>query len=108
MRFPTSTRSRSMASPDLKSRVLAAVAEIPAPTRRDLLRRQASSIAAGVAFALGLFWIEGGLRLMGRPPTLVAWTALGTSCFTGLGMWFLFRRGGSGLRRGWPALALAT
>jgi hypothetical protein len=97
-----------MASPDRRSRILASVAEIPAPTRRELLRRQAWLILVGVAGALTLFWVEGGLRATGRPPSLVAWTSLGTSCFTGVGMWFLFTRGRSGIRRGWAVLGLAT
>jgi hypothetical protein len=97
-----------MASVDRRSRVLAAVGEIAAPTRSELLRRQAWLVLAGVAGALTLFWVEGGLRATGRPPSLVAWTSLGTSCFAGVGMWFLFTRGRSGFRRRWAALALAT
>jgi hypothetical protein len=97
-----------MAPPDRKSRITAAVAEIPAPTRRQLLRRQAWLIFAGVAGALTLFWAEGGLRATGRPPSLIAWTAVGTSCFVGVGMWLLFTRGRSGRRRGWAVLGLAT
>src|SRR4029077_18863558 len=50
----------------------------------------------------------GGLRAPAGPPSLVAWTSLGTSCFSGVGMWFLFTRGRSGFRRRWAALALAT
>jgi len=57
---------------------------------------------------LTLFWVEGGLRATGRPPSLVAWTSLGTSCFVGVGMWFLFTRTRSGHRRGWSVLGLAT
>ena len=97
-----------MASLDRKSRILAAISEAPAPTRRELVRRQARLILTGVAGALALFWIEGGLRATGRPPSLVAWTSLGTSCFVGVGMWFLFTRGRSGIRRGWAVLVLAT
>jgi hypothetical protein len=97
-----------MASVDRRSRILASIGEIPAPTRRELLRRQAWLILTGVAGALTLFWVEGGLRATGRPPSLVAWTSLGTSCFAGAGMWFLFTRGRSGFRRGWAALGLAT
>jgi hypothetical protein len=97
-----------MASPDLRDRVLAAIAEIPAPTRRQLVRRQAWLVLAGIAGALTLFAVEGGLRATGRPPSLVAWTALGTSCLSGVGMWFLFTRGRSGRRRRWTALALAA
>jgi hypothetical protein len=91
-----------------RDRVLASIGEIPAPTRRELARRQAWFVLAGVLGALTLFWVEGGLRAMGRPPSLVAWTSLGTSCFVGAGMWFLFTRTRSGHRRGWSALGLAT
>jgi hypothetical protein len=97
-----------MAPPDRRSRILASVSAIPAPTRRELLRRQAWLVLVGVAGALTLFFLEGGLRATGRPPSLVAWTSLGTSCFVGVGMWFLFTRGRSGLRRGWAVLGLAT
>jgi hypothetical protein len=97
-----------MASPEQRARVLAAVGGIPAPTRSALLRRQAWLISAGVASALTLFLDAGGLRATGRPPSLVAWTALGTACFVGVGMWFLFSRGRSGFRRGWAVLGLAA
>ena len=91
-----------------EARVLASIGEIAAPTRRELVRRQSWFVLSGVAGALTLFWVEGGLRATGRPPSLVAWTSLGTSGFVGVGMWFLFTRGRSGLRRPWPALVLAT
>src|SRR4051812_2057764 len=97
-----------MAPADRKSRILATIAETPAPTRRELLRRQTWLVLAGVAGALSLFWMAGGLRVTGRPPSLIAWTSVGTACFGGVGMSFLFTRGNSGLRRGWLALALAT
>ena len=97
-----------MTSPDRRSRILASVTQMPAPTRGELVRRQAWLVLAGIAGALTLFGVEGGLRATGRPPSLVAWTALGTSCFTGIGMWFLFSRGRSGFRRGWAVLGLAT
>ena len=97
-----------MASPDRRSRILASVAAIPAPTRGELGRRQVWLALAGIAGALTLFGVEGGLRATGRPPSLVAWTALGTSCFTGVGMWFLFSRGRSGFRRRWAVLGLAA
>ena len=97
-----------MESLDRRKRVLASVGGIAAPTRRELLRRQAWLIGVGVVGALTLFWIEGGLRATGRPPSLVAWTSLGTSCFVGTGMWFLFTRTRAGHRRGWAVLGLAT
>ena len=97
-----------MESFERRDRVLAAIGEIPAPTRREHVRRQAWLVISGVLGALSLFWVEGGLRTTGRPPSLVAWTSLGTSCFVGAGMWFLFTRTRSGHRRGWSVLGLAT
>ena len=72
-----------MVPADRKSRILAAISETPAPTRRELLRRQTWLVLAGVAGALSLFWIAGGLRVSGRPPSLIAWTSVGTACFGG-------------------------
>ena len=86
-------------SPDFKSRVLASVREVPAPTRKETLQRQTWLIAAGLTGALALFFIKGGLRVTSRPPSLIALTSLGTAIFVGVGMWLLFTRGPSGLRR---------
>jgi len=95
-------------SPERRSRILASIGEIPAPTRRELARRRAWFVICGVLGALTLFLVEGGMRATGRPPSLIAWTSLGTSCFVGVGMWFLFTRTRSGHRRAWSVLALAT
>ena len=86
-------------SPDFKSRVLASVREVPAPTRKETLQRQTWLIAAGLTGALALFFIKGGLRVTSRPPSLIALTSVGTAMFVGVGMWLLFTRGPSGLRR---------
>jgi hypothetical protein len=86
-------------SPDFKSRVLASVREVPAPTRKETLQRQTWLIAAGLTGALALFFIKGGVGLTSRPPSLIALTAVGTAIFVGVGMWLLFTRGPSGLRR---------
>ena len=97
-----------MESLERRNRILASIGEIPAPTRRELARRQAWLVISGVLGALTLFWVEGGLRATGRPPSLIAWTSLGTSCFVGVGMWFLFTRTRSKHRRKWSVLSLAT
>jgi len=86
-------------SPDFKSRVLASVREVPAPTRKETLQRQTWLIAAGVTGALALFFIRGGLRVTSRPPSLIALTSVGTAIFVGVGKWLLITRGPSGLRR---------
>ena len=86
-------------SPELKSRVLASVREVPAPTRKETLRRQTWLFAAGLAGALAIFFAKGGLRVTNRPPSLVALTSVGTAVLVGVGMWLLFTRGRTGLRR---------
>ena len=95
-------------SPDFKSRVLASVREVPAPTRKETLQRQTWLIAAGLIGALALFFIKGGLRVTSRPPSLIALTSVGTAIFVGVGMWLLFTRGPSGLRRPRTVLIGAT
>jgi hypothetical protein len=86
-------------SPEFKSRVLASVREVPAPTRKETLRRQTWLFGAGLLGALVIFFAKGGLRVTNRPPSLVALTSAGTAVFVGVGMWLLFTRGRSGLRR---------
>ncbi len=86
-------------SPEFKSRLLAQVREVPAPTRKETLRRQTWLFAAGLVGALAIFFIKGGLRVTARPPSLIALTSLGTAAFVGVGMWLLFTRGPTGLRR---------
>ena len=95
-------------SPDFKSRVLASVREVPAPTRKETLQRQTWLIAAGLTGALALFFVKGGLRVTSRPPSLIALTSVGTAIFVGVGMWLLFTRGPSGLRRPRTVLIGAT
>lgn len=84
---------------DMKERVLAAVAEVPAPTRAEVMRARAWLLACGVVGALAVFVLKGGLRLIARPPLLVALTSVGTAAISGVGMWFLFTRGRSMLGR---------
>jgi hypothetical protein len=86
-------------SPEFKSRVLASVREVPAPTRKETLRRQSWLFAAGLLGALAIFFAQGGLRVTNRPPSLIALTSVGTAVFVGIGMWLLFTRGRTGLRR---------
>jgi hypothetical protein len=94
-------------SPEFKSRVLASVSEVPAPTRKETLRRQTWLFAAGLLGALAIFFAKGGLRVTNRPPSLIALTSVGTAVFVGIGMWLLFTRGRTGLRRP-RAVLLAT
>jgi hypothetical protein len=95
-------------SPDLKQRIFASVSEVPSPTRGQVLRARAWLFACGVAGAIGIFFIEGGVRLTARPPSLVALTSLGTAVIAGVGMWVLFTRGRSALGRPGSRLLLAA
>ncbi len=96
-------------SPDLRDRVLNAASRQPAPTRAQAARARLWLFAAGIAGALAIFVMWGGLRVADRPPSLVALTSLGTATFAGLAMYVLFtRRGRSALRRPTAWLALAA
>jgi hypothetical protein len=86
-------------SPDLKQRVLAAVADVPAPTRAQTLRARSWLLGCGVVGALAIFFVEGGVRTTARPPSMMALTSLGTAVIAGVGMWILFSRGRSALGR---------
>jgi len=95
-------------SPDLKQRVFAAVGNIPAPTRSQTLRARAWLLGCGVAGALAIFLVRGGLRVTERPPSLIALTSLGTAVIAGLGIWVLFTRGRSMVGRPRRALLAAA
>ena len=95
-------------SADLKQRVLASVADIPAPTRAQARRARAWLFACGVIGAIAIFFLEGGVRITSRPPSLVALTSLGTAVIVGVGMWFLFTRGRSVLGRPGARLLVAA
>ena len=94
-------------SPDLKQRVLGSLVDVPAPTRTQVLRARAWLFGCGVVGALAIFFLEGGVRLTSRPPSLVALTSVGTAAIVGSGMWLVFTRGRSVLGRPVPWL-LAT
>ena len=86
-------------SPDLKQRVFASLADVPAPTRGEVRRARVWLFGCGVVGALAIFFLEGGVRMTDRPPSLVALTSLGTAAIAGTGMWLLLTRGRSALGR---------
>ena len=95
-------------SPDLKQRLMAQVAATPAPTRAETRRTRGWLLGAGLAGALLIFLLKGGIRATGRPATLTALTSMGTAVIGGLGMYVLLTsRGRSMLRRpvGWLVAA---
>ena len=86
-------------SPELKNRILASAASAPAPTRAQAIRSRAWLFSCGVVGALIIFFLEGGVRPSARPPSLIALTSVGTSAIVAVGIWLLFSRGRSMLRR---------
>lgn len=91
-------------SPELKQRIFAQVSGEKSPTRSELVRVRIWLMGCGVVGAVAIFWLEGGMRVASRPPSLVALTSLGTALVAGLGIWILMTRGRSLLGR--PSLAL--
>src|SRR6185312_8751667 len=57
-------------SPDLKERILSAANRNPAPTRAEATRARLWLFAAGIAGAVAIFFIGGGVRMTDRPPSL--------------------------------------
>jgi len=78
---------------DLKRRILAALAGTPAPARDGVRRARLSLILCGAAGALAILFIEGGLRPLARPPSMVALGSAGAAAIAGTGMWLLLTRG---------------
>ena len=86
-------------SPELKQRIFASLADVPAPTRAEVRRARVWLFGCGIVGALAIFLLEGGVRMASRPPSLVALTSLGTAVIVGTGMWMLLTRGRSALGR---------
>jgi len=88
----------------LKARVLSEIAQRPAPTRRSLARQAAVVTAASWVIAAVIFFLAGGIRITGRPASLVIGTAIGTGLVVGAVVWAALGRGGSTLGRARQAL----
>jgi hypothetical protein len=95
-------------SPDLKQRILTSMADVPAPTRGQVTRTRAWLFGCGIAGAVAIFFLEGGVRLAARPPSLAALTSLGTAAIVAVGTWLLFTRGRSTLGRPVSTLAVTA
>jgi hypothetical protein len=93
---------------DLKSRLLKQVAERPTTTRRTEVRRTAGLIAGSIAVALAIFFIRGGVRVTGRPMSLIVGTSLGTAVLAGVATWGLLGRRRSMLGRSSIALCVVA
>jgi hypothetical protein len=66
----------------LKSRILGAIAVLPSSNRRRHVARASLLLVGAVAVSLSFFFLAGGVRVGGRPLSLVIGTALGTGVAT--------------------------
>jgi hypothetical protein len=93
--------SGSGSGPDrqLRERILGAIAREPSPTRRQRRGRSARLFAAAGAVALLIFLVYGGVRVQGRPLSLVAGTVSGSALLAAAGLTLALSRGRSMLGR---------
>ncbi len=91
---------------DLKARVLKQVHQKPTPTRRSEVLRAALLVAGSVAIGFVVFLLRGGIRITGRPTTLIVGTSLGTATIAAVGTWVGIGRRRSMLGRSSLALCV--
>ncbi|HEX7671238.1 MAG TPA: NrsF family protein [Polyangiaceae bacterium] len=84
---------------DLRSRVLSAVANSPAPTRAATRLRNTILFVSGFVVPVAIFWAYGGMRESPRPGTLIAETSAGAGLVALTAMIIALSRGRSMLGR---------
>src|SRR3954465_10813794 len=95
----------------LKARILGTVAAMPSPTRRAHLLRASVLVACAVSVSFTVFFLAGGIRVTGRPLSLLVGTVLGTGVISTVASYVALGRGNSmmGRPRVWLlAVALAS
>jgi hypothetical protein len=80
-------------SEELKLRLLREVASAPASTRAVESRRAAWLLGAAVAASIATYLVVGGVRITGRPMSLVSGTVAGTALIALLTLWSIVGRG---------------
>jgi len=93
-------------TPDVRQRILAAVASEPAPTQRAVQRRGWLTLAVSAALAVAIFAHFGGLRIYDRPGVLVVWTCLGWGVAAGVAAAVGVARGRAMLGRSTASLTM--
>jgi hypothetical protein len=88
---------------DLKARVLAAAHEQPAPTRRQVARKEVLLLMGALVTQLALFFSFGGVHPGARAQPCMLGTAIGAALLAGGAAWITLLRGRSmlGRPRGW-------
>lgn len=104
-RPPAAERDRPAANDEA---FLRAVEEGDPPPTRAALRMRNVVLFALAALALAeTFWWWGGMRVTGRPTSLVLETAIGAACITAVAIWAAVPRGKSMLGRSATVLGVA-
>jgi hypothetical protein len=71
--------NRSLPDEDLKMRLLREVAKAPSPTRAAESRRSAWLVGVALFVSLAVYLVMGGVRMTGRPTSLMVGTVAGTA-----------------------------
>lgn len=80
-------------SEDLKLRLLREVASVPSRPRNDEAKRASWLVYGALAASLAVFAVLGGIRITGRPLSLVAGTVAGTVLIAALTFFAIVGRG---------------
>jgi hypothetical protein len=91
--------NHSMPSEDLKMSLLRAIEAAPASTRAVESKRAAKLVGGAVLLSLLAYIALGGVRMTGRPASLVIGTVAGTAIIAALGIWAAVGRGRAMLGR---------
>ncbi len=63
--------NQPLPSQGIKLRILRSVESVPVPSRAAESLRAVTLNAGAIAIAIGLFWLQGGVRVTGRSPALI-------------------------------------
>jgi hypothetical protein len=85
--------NRSMPSADVKMNLLREVEGVPSSPRPVESKRAARLVAGSLLLSFIAFVAYGGVRITGRPPSLVIGTIAGTAIIAALAMWAMIGRG---------------
>jgi|SoiMethySBSTD1v2_1073268.scaffolds.fasta_scaffold22995_7 negative regulator of sigma F NrsF-like protein len=85
--------NHSLPSEDLKLRLLREVESTPSSPRPLESKRTAWLVAIALLASFSVFLVFGGVRLTGRPPSLVLGTVIGTATIAALAIWAMIGRG---------------
>ena len=89
----------TMPSEELKTRLLRAVEAAPAPTRAEESKRSSWLVGGALLLSFAAYLAYGGVRMAGRPVSLVVGTVAGTAVIAALTIWAAVGRGRAMLGR---------